>query len=120
MPALRQLVKPRTFWIKWIAAAAVAAAAIFDWTRAPEEQASVWIYERAIINPYRAVLRPATSRVIGCRYHPTCSRYSVEAVRLYGFPSGGWMTLKRVLRCMPWVAPGTHDPVPPRVAQAGR
>lgn len=114
MPELRQPVTRRISWLKWIAAVALAAAAIFDWTRAPERQASVWLYERVVIMPYRAVLRPAVSTVVRCRFRPTCSEYSVEAMRTYGFPVGVWMTTKRLFRCLPWVPFGTYDPLPPR------
>lgn len=46
-----------------------------------------------------------------CRYVPTCSEYGFEAIERYGAIRGGWMTVKRVLRCNPFVK-GGHDPVP--------
>lgn len=46
-----------------------------------------------------------------CRYTPTCSQYGLEAIKKYGPIKGGWLTLKRVLRCNPWGGHG-HDPVP--------
>jgi len=46
-----------------------------------------------------------------CRYTPTCSEYAYEAVAKYGVVRGGWMGIKRVLRCHPF-APGGYDPVP--------
>ncbi|MDR4988007.1 MAG: membrane protein insertion efficiency factor YidD [Bacteroidales bacterium] len=46
-----------------------------------------------------------------CRYAPTCSQYGVEAIRKHGPFRGGWLTLKRILRCHPWSGSG-HDPVP--------
>ena len=112
MPALRQLVKRRRLWIV-IAAVALAAAAIFDWTRPPRQQASIRLYESVVIAPYRAIGRPVLSRFIRCRYAPTCSGYSVAAVHVHGFPRGLWLTAKRLLRCTPGVPFGTHDPVPP-------
>jgi putative membrane protein insertion efficiency factor len=99
--------------IKLIAAVVLAAAAIFDWVRPPERQASVHLYEWLVIAPYRAVVRPIASLIVHCRYSPTCSQYSLEAVRAYGLPVGVWMTTKRLFRCMPWVPQGTPDPVPP-------
>ncbi len=48
-----------------------------------------------------------------CRFTPTCSQYGVEAVSRFGFLKGGWLTLKRVLRCHP-LNVGGHDPVPPK------
>ncbi|MBP7851005.1 MAG: membrane protein insertion efficiency factor YidD, partial [Lentimicrobiaceae bacterium] len=46
-----------------------------------------------------------------CRYTPTCSQYGVEAIQKHGPFRGGWLTLKRFLRCGPWGGSG-YDPVP--------
>lgn len=46
-----------------------------------------------------------------CRFHPTCSQYAVEALQTHGAVKGGWLALRRVLRCHP-LNPGGHDPVP--------
>ena len=114
MPAPRPAARGRAFWLKLIAAVALAAAAIFDWTRPPGDQLSVAAYERAIVSPYRWLVRPFMSAFVRCRYRPTCSQYSLDAVRAHGFPLGIWLTTKRLLRCMPWVPLGTRDPVPAR------
>ncbi|MCG2685954.1 membrane protein insertion efficiency factor YidD [Candidatus Parcubacteria bacterium] len=45
-----------------------------------------------------------------CRFTPTCSQYTYEAVEKYGVGKGLWLGLKRVLRCHPW-SPGGYDPV---------
>ncbi len=46
-----------------------------------------------------------------CRYTPTCSQYGIEAIKKYGIFKGGWLLLKRLLRCNPWGGSG-YDPVP--------
>lgn len=46
-----------------------------------------------------------------CRYHPSCSRYSLEAIQRYGFFKGGWLMVKRLARCQPFGGSG-YDPVP--------
>jgi len=112
MPAVRQPVtKRRSFWI-WIAAAVIAAAAIFDWAQPPARQLSPALYEGAVIRPYRRLLSPALPNVVRCRYRPSCSQYSSEAVHFHGLPKGLWLTGRRILRCNPWAAAGTYDPVP--------
>jgi putative membrane protein insertion efficiency factor len=45
-----------------------------------------------------------------CRYSPTCSQYSVDAIRKYGPWKGSWLGLKRISRCHPWGGNG-YDPV---------
>lgn len=58
---------------------------------------------------YQYVLSP----MIGpsCRYTPTCSQYTVEALRKHGPFKGLWLSLKRIVSCNPWGGHG-HDPVP--------
>ncbi|MDO9596066.1 MAG: membrane protein insertion efficiency factor YidD [Lutibacter sp.] len=46
-----------------------------------------------------------------CRYSPTCSQYTVEALKKHGIFKGGWLSLKRIASCNPWGGHG-HDPVP--------
>ncbi len=46
-----------------------------------------------------------------CRFEPSCSHYTYEAIEKYGFLKGGWMGFKRILRCNPF-NPGGYDPVP--------
>jgi uncharacterized protein len=53
------------------------------------------------------------SRVLphACRFQPTCSQYAVEAIKKHGFARGGWLAVKRIVRCNP-LSEGGYDPVP--------
>jgi putative membrane protein insertion efficiency factor len=62
-----------------------------------------------LIRVYQYTLSPFIGR--SCRYTPTCSVYSVEAIKKYGPFKGSWMALKRILSCNPWGGSG-YDPVP--------
>ena len=46
-----------------------------------------------------------------CRFHPSCSQYAIEAIDSHGSLKGGWLSLKRILKCHPF-SEGGFDPVP--------
>jgi putative membrane protein insertion efficiency factor len=70
----------------------------------------------ALIKLYRVVLSPLIGRE--CRYLPTCSEYTEEAILRYGLWAGFWIGLARIQRCGPFGASG-FDPIPPALpAQA--
>jgi len=62
-----------------------------------------------LIRVYQYTLSPFIGR--SCRYAPTCSVYSVDAIRKHGPFKGGWLALKRIASCNPWGGSG-YDPVP--------
>ena len=68
-------------------------------------------FARALLRSYRAAIAPAIGPV--CRYTPSCSVYAEEAVQRWGVVRGGYLALRRVLRCHPF-ARGGLDPVPGR------
>ena len=53
----------------------------------------------------------------GCRFHPSCSAYAMDAVESHGAVRGGWLSLKRICRCHPWGQAG-FDPVPAATGRA--
>lgn len=58
---------------------------------------------------YRAVISPLTPP--SCRYTPTCSQYTIEALKTHGPLKGSYLSAKRILSCNPWGGSG-YDPVP--------
>jgi putative membrane protein insertion efficiency factor len=66
-----------------------------------------------LVRIYRALVSPILVGLFGarCRFHPSCSAYAEEAIRLHGPIRGAWMAAKRLGRCHPF-HPGGVDPVP--------
>lgn len=58
---------------------------------------------------YQVAISPFTPS--SCRYDPTCSQYTIEALRKRGLITGTWLSLKRIFSCHPWGGSG-YDPVP--------
>ncbi|MFN3700900.1 MAG: membrane protein insertion efficiency factor YidD [Alphaproteobacteria bacterium] len=59
---------------------------------------------------YRYVISPWLPK--SCRYHPTCSRYMIEALEKHGAVKGLYLGIRRVLSCHPWSRRNYDDPVP--------
>ncbi len=64
-----------------------------------------------LIKFYQKIISPILPAM--CRYTPTCSHYSVEALQTHGLFKGGWLAAKRIASCNPWGGFG-YDPVPPK------
>ena len=62
----------------------------------------------ALIRFYRKYLRHAPC----CRFTPTCSQYALEAITKYGAVKGGYLAVRRILRCHPFYKGDLYDPVP--------
>jgi conserved hypothetical protein YidD len=69
---------------------------------------TIWLPVK-LIRLYQVTLSPYMGRQ--CRYTPTCSNYALEALQKHGLLKGGWLAIKRILRCAPWGGSG-YDPVP--------
>lgn len=65
---------------------------------------------RGLIRVYQLCLSQFSTG--SCRYLPSCSSYTMEAIEVHGALRGGWLGLRRILRCHPWGGDG-YDPVPP-------
>ncbi|RCL71351.1 MAG: membrane protein insertion efficiency factor YidD [Flavobacteriales bacterium] len=62
-----------------------------------------------LIRIYQTLISPLLPSA--CRFHPTCSQYSIEALQKHGLWKGTVLAIKRICKCHPWGGQG-HDPVP--------
>lgn len=73
----------------------------------------------AVVKIYQILISPEKSfwgkgrNIKICRFHPTCSDYTIGSLRQHGIIKGGFLSVRRILRCHPW-NPGGYDPVPKR------
>jgi len=109
MSTLRKSLKhPGTY----LALLALTAAAVYaDSFRLPDHQVSAHAYI-ALVHGYQKAIRPEVAGLVRCRFSPTCSRYSTEAVQKYGLRRGLALTAARLWRCRSNVPVGSRDPVP--------
>jgi len=108
MSALRQrLRRPETYLAL---VSALLAWTAYDATREPRSQTLANLYTRSV-ELYQGHGRAVSSRIFQCRYRPTCSEYSRQAVGRYGIAAGLRLTLRRLASCRAHVPMGTEDPV---------
>lgn len=104
--------------LRKLAAAAVLAAVIggivVDARQPAPERVGARVYVASVLG-YQRWARPVVRRIVVCKYSPSCSEYSLQAVRRFGLATGLTLTAKRLLRCRPGVTGGL-DPVPDRIA----
>lgn len=79
-------------------------AALYAWPR--------WLLTKIMIGAVR-VYQYTLSPLLGprCRFWPSCSSYTIEAIQVHGPFKGGWMAVRRIIKCHPG-SPGGMDPVP--------
>lgn len=65
----------------------------------------IFIY---LVKAYKILISPLLPN--SCRFYPTCSEYSIEALQKYGTIKGLWLSFKRIIKCHPF-HPGGYDPV---------
>lgn len=70
-----------------------------------------------VVNGYRLFLSPWLGS--SCRFEPTCSAYSLQALEQHGAAAGSYLTVRRLVRCHPW-CDGGHDPVPQQLPRSMR
>jgi uncharacterized protein len=110
MSVLRQRLKrPETYIV---VLAILMGLAWLDSSRTPPAQVTGRLYIHAV-HLYQIIGRPLLKGHIQCRYRPTCSEYSIDAVRVWGIRRGLLLTVKRLHSCTTEVPMGTLDPVSP-------
>ena len=70
-----------------------------------------------VVKGYRLFLSPGLGS--SCRFEPTCSVYSLQALEQHGAAVGSYLTVRRLVRCHPW-CDGGHDPVPQQLPRSMR
>ncbi|HTU91943.1 MAG TPA: membrane protein insertion efficiency factor YidD [Gemmataceae bacterium] len=108
MSGLRRCLKR---WRTWLLLPAVALLLVLDSFRGPPNQLTARTYIGAV-HLYQNLGRPMLRGRVVCRFSPSCSEYSIEAVQRHGIRRGLVLTFDRLSRCNHSTPLGTYDPVP--------
>lgn len=111
MSPLRERVRRRPAIGVAMLFAFMSAAALLDTARSPADQVTARLYI-GMVRMYQAWGSPLLREHIRCRYRPSCSEYSIQAVEHFGLWQGLGLTVSRLARCTTRVPLGTCDPVP--------
>jgi uncharacterized protein len=109
MPTLRKCLRHPGTYLALLGL--ILAAACADSFRPPDRQVSAHVYV-AVVRAYQTSGRPVVASFVQCRFRPSCSRYSIEAVEKYGLRKGLALTSARLWRCRGSVPLGSNDPLP--------
>lgn len=109
LSSLRQRLKRPHIWLAILGTLVLLAVA--DSFCSPPNQVTGRLYVRAV-RLYQAFGRPILKGHVQCRYCPSCSEYSIEAVKTHGIRHGLVLTYRRLDSCQASVPLGTDDPVP--------
>ncbi len=106
--SILRLIKKPHFWLAVLLTLAIVVGV--DVLRKPSDQVTAKSYV-GMVRLYQNATRPHIAKFVQCRYTPSCSEYSIEAVQKHGSARGIFMTAQRLFRCRKTVALGTNDPV---------
>lgn len=67
--------------------------------------------KKIVLNLIKLYQKISSLKPAVCRFYPTCSEYTKQAIMKYGIAKGGWLGIKRIVRCHPFCE-GGYDPVP--------
>lgn len=109
MSALRQRLKRPETWLFGLFGLVLAGS--LDAARAPDAQLSVRLWCEGIA-AYRSWVKPLLAGHVRCRFVPSCSEYSEQAVHRFGIVRGVALTVERLRRCNGRQPPASPDPVP--------